>query len=683
MIVVLDPRRRESQRRPLWKDPSTPLFYLVVFVFFLFLKLYNLVSWPWAITFFPLYIGVLFLTVSLFISYRREIMRIDGGRTSETRAISFYVFSLCIVLVQSILLNVSLEAAERSTTRPFPVFTLFPLLFWSFVAFCSSVVWILRREFGSKSQLFIAQTLVPFSVYVFLQVVLIIVQLFGEGAQSSWKLFLFPSYLLSVAIILAGVLGMYVFWKESDFIIPSPPASDSAESSRVSTPDRTSRAHPAANESPHDNAAPVPSTRATPGSRWIPGLLFRASAPKWIPEVFGSMEGLGSACAIICGLPLLVFFVLLGYYLDSKMFVDLPFVFLPLFFSSCILTFVSCFRSFSREDEDEESESELPSRRRLDTWYNRPMIIGDFDVENVDPSGDTGNADRSGVSRRRDDSAAPRRRGTAPSQATSGTIPLAGMLNSNPILMEQFLMTLHRAMDEEAGGMGGGVSASLEAEYFRLLLATIARAVRVEDPRPAGVQSHLLDMLPSFVLDEKSYLVAGQHMCNICLSEFAPGDEVRTLPCFHFFHKSEIDEWLSRNNSCPLCKRPVDEAELARADEASEGISTSATETLRIIEEAQEHGSSGCSAGGDSCNRSHHGNGSSSASGSANASRGTPSASSSSSSRSSSSSASASASSSGSVSAAPSTSSSALASSSQTIPNLPGSPHRSHAEELD
>lgn len=38
------------------------------------------------------------------------------------------------------------------------------------------------------------------------------------------------------------------------------------------------------------------------------------------------------------------------------------------------------------------------------------------------------------------------------------------------------------------------------------------------------------------------------------------GDSVRVLPCFHRFHVDEIDDWLDRNTSCPLCHLDINEA---------------------------------------------------------------------------------------------------------------------------
>lgn len=48
-------------------------------------------------------------------------------------------------------------------------------------------------------------------------------------------------------------------------------------------------------------------------------------------------------------------------------------------------------------------------------------------------------------------------------------------------------------------------------------------------------------------------------VASVCVCAQA-GDVVRVLPCFHRFHASEIDDWLSRNTTCPLCHLDVNEA---------------------------------------------------------------------------------------------------------------------------
>ena len=43
--------------------------------------------------------------------------------------------------------------------------------------------------------------------------------------------------------------------------------------------------------------------------------------------------------------------------------------------------------------------------------------------------------------------------------------------------------------------------------------------------------------------------------CMVCLVEYEVGEEVRTMPCLHFFHRECIDKWLlERGSTCPICK---------------------------------------------------------------------------------------------------------------------------------
>ena len=45
--------------------------------------------------------------------------------------------------------------------------------------------------------------------------------------------------------------------------------------------------------------------------------------------------------------------------------------------------------------------------------------------------------------------------------------------------------------------------------------------------------------------------------CSICMESFKPREEMRTLPCLHFFHKNCIDRWLKQSKQCPICKHEV------------------------------------------------------------------------------------------------------------------------------
>lgn len=45
--------------------------------------------------------------------------------------------------------------------------------------------------------------------------------------------------------------------------------------------------------------------------------------------------------------------------------------------------------------------------------------------------------------------------------------------------------------------------------------------------------------------------------CMVCLELFQQGEELRVLPCFHYFHRVCIDQWLCRVAECPVCKHDI------------------------------------------------------------------------------------------------------------------------------
>ncbi|XP_047066385.1 uncharacterized protein LOC124674386 isoform X1 [Lolium rigidum] len=65
-----------------------------------------------------------------------------------------------------------------------------------------------------------------------------------------------------------------------------------------------------------------------------------------------------------------------------------------------------------------------------------------------------------------------------------------------------------------------------------------------------GASESQINNLPQSVFQSAST----EEPCAVCLENPSVGDTIRTLPCFHKFHKDCIDEWLRRKKLCPVCK---------------------------------------------------------------------------------------------------------------------------------
>ncbi|XP_057871383.1 E3 ubiquitin-protein ligase At1g63170 isoform X1 [Cryptomeria japonica] len=68
---------------------------------------------------------------------------------------------------------------------------------------------------------------------------------------------------------------------------------------------------------------------------------------------------------------------------------------------------------------------------------------------------------------------------------------------------------------------------------------------------------------------EKERSVSGEDaMCCICLGKYKDDEDLRELPCTHYFHVECVDKWLKINASCPLCKHEIGES----SESASESV---------------------------------------------------------------------------------------------------------------
>jgi hypothetical protein len=83
--------------------------------------------------------------------------------------------------------------------------------------------------------------------------------------------------------------------------------------------------------------------------------------------------------------------------------------------------------------------------------------------------------------------------------------------------------------------------------------------------KPSGATEAELAALPCVVYMGYGQIIPSyptfredDRQCLICLCEYAYGDELRLLPCVHYFHKICIDDWLKMSKTCPLCIQRID-----------------------------------------------------------------------------------------------------------------------------
>ena len=82
----------------------------------------------------------------------------------------------------------------------------------------------------------------------------------------------------------------------------------------------------------------------------------------------------------------------------------------------------------------------------------------------------------------------------------------------------------------------------------------LPRAIRMQRNRNIKIT---VDMIDKHIPEVRC---TGEHSgknCTICLEDFSIGDHIRILPCNHIYHKDCIDEWIMKENNCPICRKEV------------------------------------------------------------------------------------------------------------------------------
>ena len=88
-------------------------------------------------------------------------------------------------------------------------------------------------------------------------------------------------------------------------------------------------------------------------------------------------------------------------------------------------------------------------------------------------------------------------------------------------------------------------------------------AITPQPPSTTGLDRPTIESYPKILLGESCKLPNGDPTCAICLSDYKPKEEVRSIPaCNHYFHVDCIDAWLKLNATCPVCRNSPESSSL-------------------------------------------------------------------------------------------------------------------------
>lgn len=95
-------------------------------------------------------------------------------------------------------------------------------------------------------------------------------------------------------------------------------------------------------------------------------------------------------------------------------------------------------------------------------------------------------------------------------------------------------------------------------EAFDRIITQLREANANSGGAPPASQS-ALDKLQTKEVDDEMLSSEEKPKCVICVDEMVKGEKATILPCNHLFHGECVTIWLKQHNTCPVCRRSIEE----------------------------------------------------------------------------------------------------------------------------
>nr|KAF6414209.1 ring finger protein 115 [Molossus molossus] len=78
---------------------------------------------------------------------------------------------------------------------------------------------------------------------------------------------------------------------------------------------------------------------------------------------------------------------------------------------------------------------------------------------------------------------------------------------------------------------------------------------QLENTGPPPADKEKITSLPTVTVTQEQVDMGLE--CPVCKEDYTVEEEVRQLPCNHFFHSSCIVPWLELHDTCPICRKSL------------------------------------------------------------------------------------------------------------------------------